>query len=160
MTHYAISLILILAITALSSGDARADNCAACEATVEMMEAHEAYARAWRDNDAEAVLATFADDFTLSPPGMPFVEGAAAAREFWWPRGAPAARILEFRFEPIQYSASAVQGYVRGHYELQFEYDGSVTATRGKFLTILERGDDGWKIRHHYWDALPADSDT
>ncbi len=151
--------LLLLLATAFSTADARGEDCPACDEAVEMRQALEAYAEAWRDNDPDAVIAAFADNFTLSPGGMPFVEGADAARAFWWPPDGPAARITTFRFEPMQSGASGSLGYVRGHYEVAFEYDGSFTSTRGKFLTILERGSDGWKIKHHAWDPLPADSD-
>ena len=159
MTRKTLPLTLLLT-AALWNADARGEDCPACDEAIEMTNALEAYAQAWRDNDADAVIVAFAENFTLSPGGMPFVEGAEAAREFWWPSGAPTARITAFRFEPIQSGASGSLGYVRGHYEVEFEYEGSLTAMRGKFLSILERGSDGWKIKHHYWDSLPADSDS
>lgn len=158
MKMIATACLMLMASSAIGNDESHIESCSACDEAIDLVIAVEAYASAWRNNDPDAVIATFADDFTLSPPGMPYVEGVEAAREFWWPAGAPTARITVFRIEPAQTSASDNIGYVRGHFELEFEYDGSFTATRGKFLSVLERGSDGWKIKHHFWDTLPAET--
>ncbi len=159
MTRTALLWIGLVALTVTARQDIRADTPDPGNwSAIAIVQAVEAYASAWRSNDPDAVIAAFTEDFTLSPSGMPFVEGAEAARRFWWPAGAPAARIVDFRIRPVESSEHGSMGYVRGHYELEFEYQGAVTATRGKFLSILERRAGVWKIRHHYWDTLPHDS--
>lgn len=113
------------------------------------------YAEAWLTNDADAVMAIFVDEPVLSPSGLPYIEGQAAARDFWFPPDAPPTTVTEFDMNEIEYAASGDLGYVRGTFRLSFEYDGETYQNQGKYLTILSKGPDGkWRISHHVWDDL------
>lgn len=128
------------------------------EDLAEMKRAARAYSEAWLSNDPEAVMATFVSEPVLSPSGLPFLEGQAAARGFWWPEGSPSARVTKFEYEELEASGSGNIGYVRGHYTLDFEYDGNSHTNVGKFLHILKRLPGGeWRISHHFWNDLPAE---
>ncbi len=126
------------------------------EDLTEMKNAARAYSEAWLTNDPEAVMATFVSDPVLSPSGLPFLEGQAAARGFWWPEGSPPTIVTQFDYEELEASGSGNIGYVRGVYALAFEYDGSKYTNVGKFIHILKRVPGGeWRISHHFWNDLP-----
>lgn len=123
-----------------------------------MREAARSYADAWLTNDADTVMATFVDEPVLSPSGLAYLEGQNAAREFWFPAGAPPTRVTNFELTEIEASGSGNLGYVRGTFRLGFEYDGSSYENRGKYVTILRKTPHGlWRITHHIWDDLPED---
>ena len=44
------------------------------------------------------------------------------------------------------------RGYVRGTYSMSFEYDGQSFETEGTYLSLLRRGDRGWRISHRTWN--------
>jgi len=126
---------------------------------VAMKRAARAYSEAWLSNDPEAVMATFVSDPMLSPSGLPFLEGSTAARDFWWPEGSPAAVVNRFEYEELEAGGSGNIGYVRGLYNLGFEYEGKSYESVGKFLHILKRVPGGeWRISHHFWNDLPSDA--
>ena len=118
-----------------------------------------AYMKAWLANDPEAVMATFVDEPVLSLSGRPFLEGQQAARGFWWPEGSPPTTVSQFDYEELEARASGDLGYVRGTFTLVFQYDGETYTNRGTYLHILRRTPlKGWRISHHFWNDLPADT--
>lgn len=121
--------------------------------------ASSAYMKAWLANDPDAVMATFVPEPVLSPSGMPFYEGQEAARGFWWPEDAPPMEVTQFDHEELEARASGELGYVRGTFTLVFRYDGETYTNRGTYLHLLRRSRlQGWRISHHLWNDLPADT--
>ena len=123
-----------------------------------MKRSSRAYAEAWLLNDAAAVMATFVPELILSPSGLPFLEGQAAARAFWWPEGSPSTTVTGFESEELEASGSGDLGLVRGIYSLAFEYEGKTYTNHGKYIHILRRVPEmGWWISHHFWNDLPPE---
>ncbi len=119
-------------------------------------QAASAYSAAWLTNDADTVMATFVDEPVLSPSGLPFLEGQAAARNFWFAPDSPATTVTKFDMQQIEVSGSGSLAYARGTFSLAFEFDGASYENSGKYLTILRKGADGtWRITHHIWDDFP-----
>ena len=123
----------------------------------EIRDASRAYTEAWLSNDPEAVMSTFVADPVLAPSGLPFLEGQAAARSFWWPEGGPLTTVTRFETDEIEVAGSGNLGYARGTFVLEFEYGGNVHTNRGKYLHLVERvNGTGWRISHHFWNDLPS----
>lgn len=123
-----------------------------------MREASRAYASAWLSNDSEMVMATFVAEPILSPSGLEYLEGQQAARDFWFPAGAPATLVTRFDTEELEIDGSGDLGFVRGTFTLAFDYDGASYENRGKFVSILRKQADGeWLITHHLWDDFQRD---
>lgn len=115
-----------------------------------------AYASAWLTNDADAVMATFVAEPVLSPSGLQFLEGQKAARDFWFPDGGTPTTVSIFELDELEVSGSGDMGYVRGTFELEFEYAGSEYRNSGKYVFLLKKMPDGvWRITHHIWDDFP-----
>lgn len=145
-----VGIISVLACGIATSQQLDADDVEA------MRRAAKSYAGAWLTNDADTVMATFVDEPVLSPSGLPYIEGQAAARNFWFPSDAPPTTVTEFVMSEIEYAASGDIGYVRGTFRLAFEYDENHYENQGKYLTLLRKGPEGsWLITHHLWDDLP-----
>ena len=103
-------------------------------------------------------MATFVAEPVLSPSGLPFLEGQAAARGFWWPDGSPPTTVTEFEYEELEARGSGDIGFVRGTYNLRFDYNGNTYSNAGKFVHLLKRTPKGtWRISHHFWNDLPSD---
>ena len=144
-------------IAALLFGTALAEGLDAADLQA-MRDAAKSYADAWLTNDADTVMATFADEPVLSPSGLPYLEGQRAARAFWFPAASPPTTVTDFDLTEIEIAGSGTLGYVRGTFRLAFQYDGGSYENHGKYVTILGKAADGrWRITHHIWDDLPQD---
>lgn len=117
-----------------------------------VMAADWAYAEAWLTNEPDAIMRTLTDDAVIVPSGEPAVEGPEAIREFWWPDDEPPTTVTGYAVR--QREAGGVPGfaYVRGTYSLSFDYDGALFESEGTYLSLLRRGDRGWRISHRMWN--------
>ena len=122
----------------------------------------EAYRTAWLRNDPDAVMAAFTTDPVIMPHhGVAPRAGAAAVRDFWWPKGGPAAGVTRFAVTVAEVGGENTLAFARGTYELEFWHDEAgqrhAAATAGTFLMLLRRQQDGsWRISHHMWGDPPA----
>jgi ketosteroid isomerase-like protein len=121
-----------------------------------VQEAAAAYAAAWLSNDADSVMATFVAEPVLSPSGLQYREGQAAARQFWFSENSLPTKVTGFELQELEIDGSGDLGFVRGTFTLAFDYDGESHVNRGKYISLLRRQPDGnWLITHHIWDDFP-----
>ena len=121
---------------------------------------NEAYAAAWRKNDAAAVRATFWPDAVLVPQGSTPVRGMDAINRFWWPANGPKTTVTGFAVTTDEVGGSGSMAFARGTFRLDFSYeDGGKTVSRtnrGNYLNIFRRNEKGeWRISHRMWADLP-----
>jgi uncharacterized protein (TIGR02246 family) len=121
---------------------------------------NEAYAAAWRRNDAAAVRATLWPDAVLVPQGNPPVRGLEAIDRFWWPKGGPATTVTGFTVTVDEVGGSGNFGFARGSFVLDFSWEDRGKAVsrrnRGNYLMLFRRGAAGeWRISHRMWGDLP-----
>jgi uncharacterized protein (TIGR02246 family) len=117
------------------------------------------YAEAWEANDKARVMATLVEDAILIPHhGHPVVAGRQAIEDFWWP-GGPPSRVTAFTVTQEEVSGVGGLAYVRGTFELAFEYQGRRYASAGNYLALLRKGQAGaWRISHRIWnDPVPGE---
>ena len=123
---------------------------------VAMRKAAAAYAAAWLSNDADEIMATFVAEPVLSPSGLAYREGQAAARQFWFPENSPPTKVTRFELQELESDGSGDLGFVRGTFTLAFDYDGQSYVNHGKYVSLLRRQPGGqWLITHHIWDDFP-----
>lgn len=114
------------------------------------------YSAGWLTNDADEVMRPFVDEPVLSPSGMPWLEGQQSARDFWFPADGASTTVHRFDQVVLETGGSGDLGFVRGTFELEFDYDGTAYESAGKFVSLLRRQPDGeWKITHQVWDDYP-----
>lgn len=115
------------------------------------------YVDGWLANDADAVMATLADDVVLQPHhGVEPQVGAAAARSFWFPPGPP-VEVTAFSLDTRGVRVCGPLAYAWGRSALTWRYEGTTYTSDGNALSVLERGADGtWRIAHQIWnDPVP-----
>jgi uncharacterized protein (TIGR02246 family) len=119
----------------------------------------QAYASAWMNGDADAVMALFTENATLVPHhGDTPVKGRDAIRNNWFnPAYAPTV-VPESLREPAEIFVSGDIGVVRGRARLVWEYEGMrTTIPEGNYVMIAIRSDQGWRIRMLTWNDDPRD---
>ena len=158
MNKHRWSRVVPLALTLIAGCTANSTGGLASEELEEVRRSSSRYFDAWLSNDPEVVMQTFVSDPVLAPSGMPYLEGEAAARAFWWPAGSPPSTVTAFEHEELEAAGAGDLGYVRGTYTLVFEWDGTTYTNRGKYLHMLRRvPGEGWRISHHFWNDLPSE---
>lgn len=150
-----IALAVLLATAACEGQDARSTDDASAGLTAEQEEAvlaaDWAYAKTWLANQPDAVMRTLSDDAVIVPSGAPAIEGSEAIREFWWPSDQPTTTVTGFAVRQLEVGGLPGFAYVRGDYSLSFDYDGVQFESEGTYLSLLRRGDRGWRISHRMW---------
>ena len=134
------------------------DTALSAEDLVAVRAADDAYAAAWLTNSPEQVMATLTADGVIVPSGNPASSGPEAIREFWWPAGSPPAAVT--RFDQIQHEVggSADLAFVRGGFELVFDYEGEEYTGLGEYMSLLRRMEDGsWRVSHRMWSDSPTE---
>jgi uncharacterized protein (TIGR02246 family) len=119
---------------------------------------HQAYSKAWLQNDEAGVLKLFTDDAVIMPHhGDEPRVGKAAIKAFWFLPGAAPTKITKFELRTDEIGGSECLAFARGHFSLSWtsEVNGSTrtTSNAGTYLDIVRKQPDGsWKITHHMWD--------
>ena len=119
----------------------------------------QAYATAWMNGDADAVMALFTEDATLVPHhGDTPVKGRDAIRNNWFnPAYAPTV-VPESLRAPAEILVFGDIGVVRGRARLVWEYEGMrTTIPEGNYVMIAIRNNQGWRIRMLTWNDDPRD---
>ena len=111
-----------------------------------------AYAEAWLTNEPETVMRTLGEHPVIVPSGQSAILGADSIRAFWWPEDGPPTEVTGYAVRQEEIGGSGDLGFVRGGYSLSFTYDGTDFETEGTYLSLLRRGDRGWRITHRVWN--------
>jgi uncharacterized protein (TIGR02246 family) len=147
--------ILIAAVAAAVRAQAAPISCAADDASVRAVRTvADGIVAADNRGDLERVLAFYADDAILMPPGSPPVSGRAAIRPRYESLFAGFAPAIEGRIDEACESDGL--GYVRGHNggRLRSRDGGADRVLDDAYLMLLRRGADGtWRITHLMWHA-------
>lgn len=119
-------------------------------------EVNQQYVDGWLKNDPELVLKVFAPDAVLIPQGSPPVKGLDAIRDFYWPKDAPHAQIVDFKITTDEVGGSADFAYARGAYSFSFQFllKGMMIPkpNEGNYLMLFRRQPNGrWLVTHRMW---------
>lgn len=120
-------------------------------ARAEVQAMSDAYEAAARAGDAAAIQAMHADDAVLHPANEPAARGRAAVDSL----------LERDNGEPVELTLTTTEIVFSSSGDLAYEV-GTVEspAGMGKYLTVYQMTDDGWKIVADTWspDAPPADT--
>jgi len=118
------------------------------------------YVDAWLANDADAVLATLANDVVLQPHhGVEPVVGASAAQAFWFPSGPPTV-VTAFTLDTRAVRSCGSLAYAWGRSSVTWDYEGNTYSNEGNALSVLKRDADGeWRIAHQIWNDPPPEGE-
>jgi len=112
------------------------------------------YAKAYRDNDPDAIAGLYAAEGLLLPPGHELVKGRDSVRAFW-SRGMEAG----FELAPVSVEVAGETGYVVARYYVP--PDDQDDAETGKCIMVLRRNHVGvWQITADIWNADDDQDDS
>jgi uncharacterized protein (TIGR02246 family) len=152
-THasFAFVLLVVLFLLARQGAPPQAGSSGASDAAVR--EVLSGLGAADKAADVAAVLNHYADDAMLLPPNAPVLSGQGGVRSFY------EAAFQRFRFE-VSFDADEIhvsgewafaQGFINGQFIPKGE--GAPRKLHEKYLMVLHRGKDGWKIYRLIWNA-------
>lgn len=144
------ALILLLTSTACAPSSPPVD-LAAEEAAVR--ERQLAMAAAEATNNADSSLSYLWEDVVMQPPGVPQLEGHAAARDLY-----ASVRFVTLNLvEPFTVKVASAGGLaaVWGNmtYELELVGPGTMVVDTAKFVSVWEKRDSVWKVIENTWNS-------
>ena len=150
---------LAAALLAESAGAADA----AADAKSNVMRRSAEWSAAAQTRDVEKILAFWADDAVVLPPGRPAVSGKAAIREYVVESFRIPGFGISWKAESAVVSGSGDLAYLRESNRVTFTGpDGKAAAVEGKAITVWKKGTDGvWRCVADIWndDSPPPKED-
>jgi uncharacterized protein (TIGR02246 family) len=119
----------------------------------ELSQMNRDFAKALNAKDAVAAANLYTEDATLLPPNEAPVAGRANIQKYW--EGALAGGAFDVSVATISTGSNGDLGYEIGRFQMSIKMpDGTVTVEKGKYIELLQRGEDGiWKSTHGIWNA-------
>jgi uncharacterized protein (TIGR02246 family) len=116
-----------------------------------------AWTAAFQGGDAAALAALYTDDAARMAPNEETVRGRAVIEQIFTEMFATtSARTIDIN--TTDYGAGGNVAYAIGTYSFSYEMEGATKTDEGKFLTVSELTDDGWRITAHSWSSnLPLE---
>ncbi|KQZ27707.1 hypothetical protein ASD58_14045 [Duganella sp. Root1480D1] len=113
----------------------------------------QAWLKAFRAADGDAMASLYDEAAVLMPPGVPAVNGRTAIREFWLKeaQGANQGGMVFSFGEKRAGGADGKLGWSSGSYTVQ-DKDGKVVET-GKFLSVNKKVNGKWMYLRDTWNA-------
>lgn len=146
------ALLLSIACSEPRQATRSTENAFSTADSVAVANADQAYADGWLAGGAEPVMTTLHEDAVIVPSGMEALEGTQAIRGWWFPPDSPPTNVHTYDLTQEEIGGSGTLGFVRGSFELAFEYDGEEYESGGTYLSLLRPDDEGnWLISHRMW---------
>ena len=151
-----IDAVVVVSVLALVAG------CAPPGADVEaegeaLMERSRSWSELAQTGDVDSMMAYWAEDAVMMPPGMPPLEGKAAIREFV--EEGMSAPGFEIRWEPrsVHVARSGDLAYMLERNVMTVNDSlGNPVTTHGKVVTVWRKGPDGtWRNVVDMWNEAP-----
>jgi uncharacterized protein (TIGR02246 family) len=146
---------VIVGVSLAGIGCASAGNAADVPSQIRQLD--EEWSRAAQGRDVDRVLAYWADDAIVFPPGSPPVAGKAAIRDFVSRSFQTPGFSISWKTTTVAVSRSGDVAYTTGTNRVTFTApDGRQVAVDGKAVAVWRRKEGAWKCVIDIWnDALP-----
>ena len=146
--------VLLIAIAGCASNEA---DVAADEAAIRQVDSD--IVAAINAHNIDALLAFYAEDARMLPPGAPPVVGKDAIRDLA-NAFVSAGVVVTHNLEDVVVSKGGDLAYVSYSYELTFtDPEGTPGAEKGKDISIYKKAADGsWKLAIDMWSTNETDS--
>lgn len=146
----------LIALAGCGQSTSPAANTAADEGAIRAI--NPAWFKAYNAGDADGIVALYAEDAVLNPPGAPPARGPAAIREFLAKdiAGLAASGATFNSGANPEFGVSGDLGWEWNTFTVTDETGATVDA--GKYVTVYGRKDGKWLIIRDIWnsDAAPA----
>ena len=103
----------------------------------------------FKAKDSEGLSSHYADDAYFVAPGLAPADGSTAIRQVYANGTTDPAFNVEFASDKIDVSSGGDMAYARGHFTEKYtdKKTGKVMSTKGSYLTVYKKQDDGkWKV--------------
>lgn len=115
------------------------------------------FAKAYNAGDADAIVAMYADDAVLMPPGKPAMTGKAALHDFAVADTTALRQAgMTLEIDPGMSGSAGDLGWHSGAFRIKAG-DGSVADT-GKYVEVWERRQGRWLIIRDIWNMDAAEA--
>jgi ketosteroid isomerase-like protein len=126
----------------------------------EIRQQHDAFVAAFNAKDVPKVLDLYAENSVFMPPNEPVIRGKDALKHFYETLltrdGAS-----DLRMEISEVSGHGTLAYQSGTYEMALKpASGHSGRDRGKYLFVIRKMANGWKLHYTMWnsDLAPGDN--
>ena len=121
-------------------------------------ERNEAFVKAFNAKDVTQILAIYAENSVFMPPHQPIIRGKDALKTFYDDLLKSGASNL--RMDVTEVSGHGPLAYQSGTYEMDVKSaSGADSRDRGKYLFILRKLGDTWRLEYTVWNSdLPPPS--
>jgi len=151
--HWSITVVTVcfLALLALQCSPQRPDTRAADEAAIRAI--NPVWFKAYNTGNGDGIVALYADDAILSPPGAPAARGHAAMREYLMKdmAASSAAGVTLNAGPTTDVGVSGDLGWEWGTFTVTDK--SGATVDRGKYVTVCERKNGKWLIIRDIWNS-------
>jgi uncharacterized protein (TIGR02246 family) len=152
--HLGMTLLSVccLALLALQCNQQqKPDTRAADEATIRSI--NPAWFKAYNAGDANSIVALYAEDAVVNPPGAPPARGQAAIREYFM-KDVAASNAAGMALTAGSTTDAGVTGDLGWEWGTFTMTDKSgTTVDRGKYVTVYARKDGKWLIIRDIWNS-------
>ena len=115
-------------------------------------ERNEAFVKAFNAKDVSQILAIYAENSVFMPPNQPLIRGKDALRTFYDDLLKSGATGL--KLDVTEVSGHGPLAYQSGSYEMNVKpASGPTTHDRGKYLFVLRRMGDTWRLEYTVWNS-------
>jgi uncharacterized protein (TIGR02246 family) len=126
----------------------------------EIRQQHEAFVTAFNAKDVAKILDLYAENSVFMPPNQPVIRGKDALKQFY---DALLTRegASDLRMDISEVSGHGPLAYQSGTYEMALKpAKGTAGRDRGKYLFVVRKMGNGWKLHYTMWnsDLAPGDN--
>jgi uncharacterized protein (TIGR02246 family) len=141
--------VFFLALVALQCAQPPADTRAADEAAIKAI--NPVWFKSYNAGQVDSIVALYAEDAVMNPPGAPAAKGSAAIREFLTKAIAAASGYTLQGGGTTDVDVSGDIGWESGTFTV-IDKSGTTVDT-GKYLTVCARKDGKWVIVRDIWNS-------
>ncbi|MCP4327713.1 MAG: DUF4440 domain-containing protein [Alphaproteobacteria bacterium] len=131
-----LGLAIAIAAAPVSAGDARQE--------LDALNAD--WVKLFKDKDAAAIAAFYADDGLFLPPNAAPIQGQGPIGEMWTTLTQMPGVAFSIATERLEIAASGDLAYDYGVYDLAYDGDNGRVTDRGKYVVVWKRVDGGWRV--------------
>jgi len=115
-------------------------------------ERNEAFVKAFNAKDVTQILGLYAENSTFMPPNQPLIRGKDALKTFYDDLLKSGA--TDLKLDVTEVSGHGPLAYQSGTYEMNVKPpSGTASHDRGKYLFVLRRMGDTWRLEYTVWNS-------
>ena len=115
-------------------------------------ERNEAFVKAFNAKDVTQILGLYAENSTFMPPNQPLIRGKDALKTFYDDLLKSGA--TDLKLDVTEVSGHGPLAYQSGTYEMNVKpASGAASHDRGKYLFVLRRMGDTWRLEYTVWNS-------